>query len=88
MHYQLDQATSLSSQLTLDSCANAADRVLNYDSVKRPASQEMSGAEYGSPCVRYRDTWKGNTQAVQIGMHRCHDKTCLQAHNLTAFGTI
>ena len=66
MHYQLDQATSLSSQLTLDSCANAADRVLNYDSVKRPASQEMSGAEYGSPCVRHRETtWKGNTQAVR-----------------------
>ena len=56
--------------------------------LKRPASQEMSGAEYGSPCVRYRDTWKGNTQAVHIGMYRCHDKTCLQAHNLTAFGTI
>ena len=44
---------------------HCADRVLNYDSVKRPASQEMSGAEYGSPCVRYRDTWKGNTQAVR-----------------------
>ena len=34
--------------------------------LKRPASQEMSGAEYGSPCVRHRETtWKGNTQAVR-----------------------
>lgn len=39
----------------------SADRVLNYDSVKR---LQMGGADYGGPCVRYRDTWKGNTQAV------------------------